>query len=368
MPVDGDVVERGELARLPPRTAEAGEDVLRCALDDAHLAVHPVGHVDEPLLAVGREHQVVDRAGASRALLEDVLGDEAAVLAENLQPVVGAVADVDQAFRGKPDAVHRIRELQGRRSCGIVGRRLLVARRLAVSAPVALVGAALGIEHHDAPVGIAVGGEDLPGGDVDRDVGRRAEPHGRVAVVPRSLPADLQDELAVHRELEQLAVFLAVPGQPDEIAGVDEDAVLALGPLVARPRAAPGKKQVAGLVERQHRRRGDAALAGRRNLLGGPLALGERARPVHDPDGIEAVGRDAGHLPQDPAVRQRLRPERIDLELRHSLRERRRGEGCERDSQQCDPGSHVPASPPENPRGSYSDAGLLSVAGVKLIQ
>src|SRR5713226_2024883 len=57
LPVDGDVVERGELARLPPRAAEAGEDVLRCALDDAHLAVHPVGHVDEPLLAVGREHQ-----------------------------------------------------------------------------------------------------------------------------------------------------------------------------------------------------------------------------------------------------------------------------------------------------------------------
>ena len=98
----------------------------------------------------------------------------------------------------------------------------------------ALVGAGLAIEHDDAAVGIAVGGEHFLRGDIDRDIGRRAEPLGRIAVVALALLADLQHELAVHGELEQLAVLLAVAGEPDEIVVVDEDAVLALRPLVAR--------------------------------------------------------------------------------------------------------------------------------------
>src|SRR5439155_25178405 len=60
--IDRDVVERGELARLAPRPAEAAERLLRHPVDDAHLAVHAVGHVAQALLAVGREDEVVDRA------------------------------------------------------------------------------------------------------------------------------------------------------------------------------------------------------------------------------------------------------------------------------------------------------------------
>ena len=208
---------------------------LRGAVDDAHLAVHAVDHVDEFLLRVGREHEVVDRAGAARVLLEDVLGDERAVLPENLQPVVGAVADVDEAVLGDADAMHRVAELLRGRLGRIVGRRLVVARPVAVGAPVPLVGAGLRIEHHDAAIGIAVGGEHFLRGNIHRDIGRRAEPLGGIAVVALALLADLQHELAVHGELEELAVLLAVAGEPDEIVVVDEDAVLALGPFVAAP-------------------------------------------------------------------------------------------------------------------------------------
>src|SRR6202008_3319428 len=55
LPVDRDVVERGELARLPPGPAEAADDLLGDALDDSHFAVHAVDHVHEALAAVGRE-------------------------------------------------------------------------------------------------------------------------------------------------------------------------------------------------------------------------------------------------------------------------------------------------------------------------
>jgi hypothetical protein len=124
---------------------------------------------------------------------------------------------------------------------------------------VALVGAGFRIEHGDAAVGVAVGGEHLFRRNVDRDVRRRAEPVGRVAVVALALLADLQHELAVHRELEQLAVLLAVAGEPDEVVVVDEDAVLVLRPFIARSGTTPVAQQVARRVEQQHRRRGLAA-------------------------------------------------------------------------------------------------------------
>src|SRR5262249_524666 len=63
--------------------------------------------------------------------------------------------------------------------------------------------------------------------------------------------------------------------------------------------------------------RGHAALRFGWVLLGRTLAWRERGRPVHDPDAVIAVGRDAGDLPQDPFIGQRFRPEGIDLKLRH---------------------------------------------------
>src|SRR5262245_16612149 len=58
--IHGDVVERGELADLAAGSAEAREHVLGGTIDDPHLAVHPVDHVDERLVLVGREYQVID--------------------------------------------------------------------------------------------------------------------------------------------------------------------------------------------------------------------------------------------------------------------------------------------------------------------
>jgi len=130
------------------------------------------------------------------------------------------------------------------------------------------------------------------------------------------LLADLQHELAVHGEFEELSVVLAVAGEPYEIVVIDENSMLALRPLEALPGAAPVAEQIAGLIEYQHRRRGDAALGFGWVLLGRALARRERGRPMHDPDAVISVGGNAGDLPQNPFVRQRLRPERIDLKLR----------------------------------------------------
>jgi hypothetical protein len=149
--------------------------------------------------------------------LDGAFGDEAAVLAEDLQTIVDAVADIDETVLVNANAMHRVAELLRWRASRIIGRRLLVARLVAVGTPVSLVGANLGIEHHHPAVGVAVGSEHFLRRDIDRDVGGRAKPLGRIAVVALALLADLQDELAVHGEFEQLPIPLAVAGEPDEV-------------------------------------------------------------------------------------------------------------------------------------------------------
>ena len=58
---------------------------------------------------------------------------------------------------------------------------------------------------------------------------------------------------------------------------------------------------------------------------------------MHDPDVVVPVDGDAGHLAEDPVLRQRLGPERLGPELRRVLRECRCGE---RDGQQCEDETH----------------------------
>src|SRR3984893_1520613 len=183
----------------------------------------------------------------------------------------------------------------------------------------ALIGARLGIEHDHAAIGIAIRSKHFLGRHIDRNVGRRAESLGRIRVVALALLADLEDELAVHGELEKLTILLAVAGQPNEIIVVDEDAVLALGPLVVPRGTAPTANHITGLVEDENWRSGDAAVGCRGVLLGGTLARSERARTVHDPDAVVFVGGNARDLPEDPIVRQRLRPERVGLKLRQRV-------------------------------------------------
>src|SRR5438045_1701418 len=85
----------------------------------------------------------------------DVLEDEGAVLAEHLQAVICAVADVDKTILVDTDAVHGVAELLRWRPLGIVGAYLLVARLLAVGAPVALMRTGFAIKYYDPAVGVA---------------------------------------------------------------------------------------------------------------------------------------------------------------------------------------------------------------------
>ena len=107
-----------------------------------------------------------------------------------------------------------------------------------------------------------------------------------------------------------------IAAEPNVVAD-HADAVLLLRPFVACAVATPGLHDIPVGIELNDRRGRHAALPARRLLRGGRLQPRQAARPLHDPDVIAIVDRDAGDLPKRPVVRQRLWPERIDLEFRH---------------------------------------------------
>src|SRR6266487_5933274 len=251
--IDADVVHPFELPGHASAAAPRGEHLAVLPPERDDLIIRPIGDEDEPLHWIFRQHQVPHRAVGERLRLDPELLHERAVLAEHLDAVVGAVADVDEAVVAQPHTVHRVGKLLGERRLGIIGLLLVVARAMAVGAPVPLVGAGPAVEHEDAPVEIAVGDIELVRRFVDLQMRWPAELGLAVRATGRSSLADLLQEFAVRRELQDLMIARIVTGEPDVALLVDENAVLHLGPVIAVGRPAPRAQQVAVRVELEHR-------------------------------------------------------------------------------------------------------------------
>ena len=79
----------------------------------------------------------------------------------------------------------------------------------------AFVVAGLGVEHDDAAIAVAVRDVKLARGIVGDHVRRPAELGLAVGAARRAGLADLLQELAVGRELQDLVIALVVAGDPD---------------------------------------------------------------------------------------------------------------------------------------------------------
>ena len=211
--------------------------------------------------------------------------------------------------------MHRVGEL---RCVRVVGRKFVVGRRFAVSAPHAFDGAGVAIEHGHAMVAVTIGGINFVGSLVVFERGNLAELAQIRTRGQRAALADFGDELAVGGELQHHHVGLAVAGQPNEALVVDEDAVFVGRPVIAEiiARAAPRLHHLAGLIEHQHRRRRHTAFRARRIKRRAFLVVGQRARPLEYPDIVRGVDGNAADLAENPIVRQRFRPVGIDAECR----------------------------------------------------
>src|SRR5262245_16534837 len=143
------------------------------------------------------------------------------------------------------------------------GEHDFIGRPLAVGAPVPLVHARVGVEHDHAVVAIAVRHVDFVDRCIDPDVGRHAELACLLVAFARSVLADLHNELAVARGLDDEAVVAMVAAEPDKIAR-DADAVRPLRHLEGGARTAPSLHDVAVGIEFDYRRGRNAAFRDRR--------------------------------------------------------------------------------------------------------
>ena len=229
-------VELPGVAAVVPKAADHAAVV---ALDDADLVVLAIGAQQVTLFRIRPDRDIPHRAAAERGLLEEPLFDERAVLLEDLDAVVHAVADINQAVIGELDAMHGISELLRNRRLGIVRRLLVVVRRLAIGAPVSLVRAGPGVEHDDAAVAVTVGDIDLVGLLVDGHFGGPPQLRGVVASLARPILPDLHHEFSVEREFHDFAVVGSIACEPDKSSFVDFDAVFVGDPFITFAGSAP---------------------------------------------------------------------------------------------------------------------------------
>ena len=170
-----------------------------------------------------------------------------------------------------------------------------------------LVGAGVRIEDDHAMVDVAIGNKQLVRVVIHDHVRGAAEIRGVVAALALSLPPDLHQELSGSCELQNLCVLVAAAAEPDIVSIVYMNAVLELRPLVPGCWTAPKRDEGSLCVEFKDGRRG---LPDRSCLV-----RLQRRWTMRDPDVIAPIDCDADDRADEPVVRQRPRPERIDAKF-----------------------------------------------------
>ena len=180
----------------------------------------------------------------------------------------------------------------------------------------ALVPAAVRIDDDDAPIAVSVRDVGFIRPGIDEHVRRPPEVLLVVAATLLPRPANLKNELAGRRELQDLAVLVVVAADPDVALVVDAEAVFPKRPVITLARPAPRIHECAVRAELEHGRRRDAACAERGIQRRGLEVDIDAALAVQNEDMIAGVDGETDRRSENPAIRQRLRPEGIDFERR----------------------------------------------------
>src|SRR5262245_5171132 len=107
---------------------------------------------------------------------------------------------------------------------------------------------------------IAVGDIEFLHRFVDHHVGGTAKLAGGIRAARRAGLADLLQESSLRRKFQNLMVFLVIAGEPYIAGPIDEDAMLALGPVVALARSTPGGGNPAGRLRGSRNRLSEAVI------------------------------------------------------------------------------------------------------------
>ena len=280
-----------ELAGLASSVAEAGEDFQRSAKHDVHLLVGAVSKINVFLLWIFGERDIPDRAVTQCSLRDEYLFHKSSIFLEDLNPVVHAIADVEQAVVREFGAMHGISELLGRGSIGVIGAEIGVIRLIAVSAPVPLVFAGIGVIHDNAMVAVAIGDIHFVRVLIDKDFCRKPEILDIITAFTGGDFTNLHHELTVLGKLHDHTVVevtqssrglalvrsctlpaacaassgparghaAAITADPHVTFVIDGDAMVRVRPFVPLSLAAPVADQISGLIVFENWRRRQTA-------------------------------------------------------------------------------------------------------------
>jgi hypothetical protein len=114
--IDRERVRHVECAAEDALLTNAIDDFERFAQEDPHMVVRAVDHVEEAL--VRGEDEPGGRSGEQRRRCDRDFAHELSVAGEDLDAVVGAICDIDEAVPRQCDVVRQAELLRRRRSGG----------------------------------------------------------------------------------------------------------------------------------------------------------------------------------------------------------------------------------------------------------
>src|ERR1700739_4019375 len=115
-----------------------------------------ISHQEKLLTGVAREGNVTNRSGLSRRRMYEEFLHELALLREYLDPVVGAIANVDKSIGGDVGAVDGRPELLVVGSIGLVRTGVGIVRNISICAPHPFECQRDGIKNDDTLIQVAI--------------------------------------------------------------------------------------------------------------------------------------------------------------------------------------------------------------------
>jgi len=168
--------------------------------------VDTAADIQKTLLGIRRQRYVA----RERRVVAHILFEEFAVAGKHLHAAVFAVGDIHHAIFGHANGVHDAELIRARAvGNGFQARRRagkIIEGLVAECAPHAFELAAIGIEHRNAMVAVAVGNEQFVGLAMHPHVRRLLEILRVGIAFARRAAADLHDEFAVLREFDDLVI------------------------------------------------------------------------------------------------------------------------------------------------------------------
>src|SRR5580700_3522207 len=126
---------RVELTRIATVVSRHPQHRAVAAAQCPDHVIGVVSHQEKLLTRVARESNVTNCSGFSRRRMYEEFLHELALLREYLDPVVGAIANVDKSIGGDVGAVDGRPELLVVRSIGLVWTGVGIVRNVSICAP-----------------------------------------------------------------------------------------------------------------------------------------------------------------------------------------------------------------------------------------